>query len=98
MKAQFAREQQKATATAKAEVEKGKRDAAAQIEKDRKEAAARETSSRVPQRFTTTREPTKSQSLNSIELSEHHILNASSSASLRNYTIDLVRRFEPSDP
>jgi hypothetical protein len=32
------------------------------------------------QRFTTTRKPTKSQSLNSIELSEHHILNASSSA------------------
>jgi hypothetical protein len=32
----------------------------------------------VPQRFTTTRKPTKSQSLNWIELSEHHILNAPS--------------------
>ena len=37
-------------------------------------------SSKVPQRFTTTRKLTKSQSLNSIEFSEHHILNASSSA------------------
>jgi hypothetical protein len=46
LRLQFAREQQKATATAKAEVEKAKRDAAAQIEKTRKEAAARETAIR----------------------------------------------------
>jgi hypothetical protein len=46
LRQQFAREQQKATATAKVEVEKAKRDAAAQIEKTRKEATARETSIR----------------------------------------------------
>jgi hypothetical protein len=46
LRQQFAREQQKATATAKAEVEKAKRDAAARIEKTRKEAAARETAIR----------------------------------------------------
>jgi hypothetical protein len=39
---QFATEQQKTTATAKAEVEKAKRNAAAQIEKARKDTAARE--------------------------------------------------------
>jgi hypothetical protein len=46
LRQQFAREQQKATATAKAEVEKAKRDTAAQIEKARKEVAARETAIR----------------------------------------------------
>jgi hypothetical protein len=46
LRQQFAREQQKAMATAKAEVEKGKRDAAAQIEKARKEAAAHQTAIR----------------------------------------------------
>src|SRR5260370_6274723 len=42
LRQQFAREQQKAMATAKSEIEKAKRGAAAQIEKARKEAAARE--------------------------------------------------------
>src|SRR5258708_39589549 len=42
LRQQFAREQQKALATAKSEIEKTKRGAAAQIEKARKEDAPRE--------------------------------------------------------